>query len=98
MATSEFRFTTKPEPLKKGVRLNRAKYEVVRMAVLENLRTHGALTFTQLGNLVEEQLHDNSDNAVMWYFTIVKLDMEACGEIHRVPNSKPQLIALHENV
>ena len=35
MATSEFRFTTKPEPLKKGVRLNRAKYEVVRMALLE---------------------------------------------------------------
>jgi hypothetical protein len=47
-----------------------------------------------LGNLVEEQLLKNFDGSVMWYYTTVKLDMEARGEIRRTPSSEPELIEL----
>jgi hypothetical protein len=96
MATSEFFFATSSEPMKPGVRIEEAKYDAVRIAIIENLRTHGSMTFTQLGDLVEDQLQKNFDGSVMWYYTNVKLDMEACGEILRVPKSKPQLISLSD--
>jgi hypothetical protein len=31
---------------------------------------------------------------VTWYVTTVKLDLEARGEVKRVPNSRPQLVKL----
>lgn len=96
MATGEFVFAANPEALKKRVRINRAKYDIMHVAILKNLRLYGAMTFTELGGLLEEQLSRDFDASVMWYFTTVKLDMETCGEIYRVPNSKPRLIALHE--
>jgi hypothetical protein len=49
-----------------------------------------------MGYLVEDQLQENFDGSVMWYYTNVKLDMEACGEILRVPMTKPQLISLSD--
>ena len=52
------------------------------------------MTFTQLGALVEEDLHDTFSGSVLWYYTTVKLDMEARGEIRRVPNSRPPLIEI----
>ncbi len=83
-----------PDPTKQGMRIEKAKYEVVREAILENLRAYGPMTFTQLGELVEDQLQSNFDGSVMWYYTTVKLDMEARGELRRVPKSKPQLVEL----
>jgi hypothetical protein len=50
------------------------------------------MTFTQLGALVEEELHTAFTGSILWYYTTVKLDMEARGEIRRVPNSRPQVI------
>ena len=96
MATGEFIFPASPEALKKRARINRAKYDIMHVAILKKLRSHGAMTFTQLGSLLEEQLQRDFEGSVMWYYTTVKLYMETCGEIYRVPNSKPQLIALHE--
>ncbi len=37
-------------------------------------------------------MQDSFDGSVMWYYTTVKLDLEARGEIRRVPGSRPQLI------
>lgn len=96
MAASEFFFITNPEPMKQGVRIEEAKYDAVRIAIIENLRAHGSMTSTQLGYLVEDQLQENFDGPVMWYYTNVKLDMEACGEILRVPMTMPQLISLSD--
>jgi hypothetical protein len=94
MAAEEFFLTIRPEPKKPGARVEKAKYDVMRNAILENLRGYGALSFTRLGNLLEEQLLKSFDGSVMWYYTTVKLDLEARGEIRHVPNSKPQLIEL----
>ncbi len=92
MASDELFLTIHPESAKVGVRIDKAKYDMVRDAILFNLRRHGPLTFTQLGALVEENLHATFIGSVLWYYTTVKLDMEARGEIRRVPNSRPQVV------
>lgn len=83
-----------PDPTKQGVQISKTKYDVVRSAILDTLKAHGPMTFTELSNLVEDKLHKNFDGSVMWYFTTVKLDMEARGEIRRVPKSNPQRVEL----
>ncbi|MDP1547249.1 MAG: hypothetical protein Q8L87_14645 [Anaerolineales bacterium] len=94
MESDEFIFALNPDPTKQGVRIKRAKYDLVRAVILGNLREYGPMTFTQLGELLEEQLQEDFDGSVSWYFTTVKLDMEARGELRRVPKSKPQLVTL----
>jgi hypothetical protein len=96
MASDELFLTIQPEPAKQGVRIDRAKYRTIRAAILHNLQSYGSMTFTQLGALVEEDLHDTFAGSVLWYYTTVILDMEARGEIRRIPNSRPQLIEVNE--
>ena len=90
MASDELFLTVQPE--KQTVRIDKTKYDAVHHAILLNLQRYGSMTFTQLGALVEEDLHDTFSGSIIWYYTTVKLDMEARGEIRRVPNSRPQLI------
>lgn len=94
MAAEEFFITIHPEPRKKGVQIEKSKYELIRNAILKNLRAYGAMTFVRLGNLLEDQLLKTFDGSVMWYYTTVKLDLEARGIIRRVPNTEPQLLEL----
>ena len=92
MASDELFLTVQPELAKQDVRLDKATYNAVQAAILDNLRQYGPMTFTQLGALVEEELHSTFTGSVLWYYTTVKLDMEARGEIRRVPHSRPQMI------
>lgn len=94
MAAEEFIITAHPEPKKPGARVEKSKYDLIRNAIVEKLRTHKRLTFEKLGNMLEEQLLKKFDGSVMWYYTTVKLDMEARGEIRRVPNTEPQLLEM----
>lgn len=36
----------------------------------------------------------NFDGSIGWYYTTIKLDLEARREIERIPGSKPQLIRM----
>jgi len=92
--TEETIQTLHPESSKQGVRISREKYELVRAAILTFLHARGALPFTELAHLVEDALLPTFDGSVMWYYTTVKLDLEARGEIRRVAGSKPQMIEL----
>ncbi len=92
MASDELFLTVQLDAVRQNLRIDQRKYEAVHTAILENLRQYGSMTFTQLGALVEEQLQSVFVGSVTWYYTTVKLDMEARGEIRRVPNSRPQLI------
>ena len=94
MAAEAFFLTIHPEPRKKGTRIEKSKFDLMREAILKNLRTYGTLSFTKLENLLEDQLLKNFDGSVMWYFTTVKLDLEARGVIRRVPNTEPQQIEI----
>lgn len=79
---------------KQGVNISREKYDVIRNAILCVLRTQKEMPFMKLSRAVEKEVNGNFDGSVMWYVTTVKLDMEARGEIKRVPNSRPQLVKL----
>jgi hypothetical protein len=85
--------TLHPEK-KQGVNISREKYEMIRKAILCVLEEKKEITFMNLSRAVEKEVNGNFDGSVMWYVTTVKLDMEARGEVKRVPNSRPQLVRL----
>lgn len=94
MASDELFLTVQIDPEKHPGRIDPVKYQAVHEAIIQNLRQYGSMTFTQLGALVEEQLQAAFTGSVTWYYTTVKLDMEARGELRRVPNSRPQVIEI----
>ena len=79
---------------KQGVKISRDKYNVIRNAILCVMQQQKEITFMKLSRAVEKEVNGNFDGSVMWYVTTVKLDMEARGELKRVPNSRPQLVKL----
>ena len=85
--------TLHPEK-KQGVNISRQKYEIIRKAIMATLRRQKEMTFMNLSRAVAKEVDENFDGSVTWYVTTVKLDLEARGEIKRVPNSRPQLVKL----
>jgi len=85
--------TLHPEK-KQGVNINREKYEIIRKAITSILRQNNEMPFMKLARAVEKDLRGKFEGSVTWYVTTVKLDMEARGEVKRVPNSRPQLVRL----
>lgn len=79
---------------KQGVRISKEKYEIIRKAILCVLETQKEITFMNLSRAVEKEVNGNFEGSVMWYVTAVKLDLEARGQIKRVPNSRPQLVKM----
>lgn len=89
------RILTQHPEKKKGVNIRRKKYEQVRDAIEVSLREEGAQTFQALGEAVNQKLTGNFDGSIGWYYTTVKLDLEARGVIicERKPG-QPQMIRL----
>lgn len=85
--------TLHPE-MKQGVNISREKYEIIRRNIMTVLRDNKEMTFMKLSRAVEKEVRGKFNGSVMWYVTTVKLDLEARGEIKRVPNSRPQLVRL----
>lgn len=83
-----------PDPTKQGVPIEKSKYEVVRTAIISTLKNNGSMSFTDLGNAVEDRLRKSFEGSILWYYTTVKLDLEARKEIRRVPKTSPQMIEL----
>ena len=82
---------------KQGVNISKDKYDTMKKAILTCLSRTGELTFSKLANAVEESLAGNFEGSIRWYFTTVKLDLEARGIIERSP-SKPPLIRMAADV
>jgi hypothetical protein len=85
--------TLHPEK-KQGVNISQEKYEIIRDAILCVLQEQKEITFMKLSRAVEKEVKGKFDGSVTWYVTTVKLDMEARGQIKRVPKSRPQLVRL----
>ena len=85
--------TLHPEK-KQGVNISKAKYEIIRKAILSALHTQKEMTFRNLSRAVEKEVNGTFEGSVMWYVTTVNLDLEARGLVKRVPNSRPQLVKL----
>ncbi len=86
----EAKITTRHPRGKSGVRISKAKYDLVRRAILESLDADPPITFARLIEEVAAKLAGAFEGSVSWYVTTVKLDMEARREIERVPASSPQ--------
>ncbi|MYA03268.1 MAG: hypothetical protein F4Y37_01440 [Caldilineaceae bacterium SB0664_bin_22] len=78
---------------KKGVRIDRAKYDPIREAILAVLEAEGPCRFMRLAERVEERLGDNFPGSVSWYTITVKLDLEARGVVERVRQGGADLVA-----
>ena len=79
---------------KQGVNIEKKKYHQMRVAILECLKSSEPMTFKTLGRHVKKALQGKFEGSISWYYTTVKLDLEARGIIERVSGSSPQLIRL----
>lgn len=78
---------------KRGVNIDKDKYETIREAILNVLEPVDEIAFRALPPAVAKQLPE-FDGSVSWYTTTVKLDLEARGLIERVPDVTPQHLRL----
>jgi hypothetical protein len=81
---------------KRGVRISRSKYEMIHLAILDAIESQGTATFQGVVSLVEHYLRDRFVGSIPWYVTTVKLDMEARGEIERLPDVEPQTLRIKQ--
>ena len=85
-----------PDPRKETTRIPRWKHEAVRRAILRAVAVRPAgVPFGELPRRVRRALSAAQLaelGSVTWHTTVVKLDLEARGEIRRVPGTKPQLV------
>jgi len=86
--------TLHPEEGKQGVNISRAKYDMIRQAILKAIRSRGSISFKGLVSLLDYNLRNRFEGSIPWYVTTVKLDMEARGEIERVPGRGEQELRL----
>jgi hypothetical protein len=88
--------TLHPEEGKSGVNISRAKYDLMRETIIGALSEHHEMTFSELGAEVASRLDGRFDGSISWYYTSVKLDLEARGIVKRVGKGSPQRIRLAE--
>lgn len=86
------RFMTLHPAGRQGVNIDRVKYDVVRQAILDSLAERGEIPLGQLTDAVTARLDGPFDGSIGWYTITVKLDLEARGEIERVPGRSPQVV------
>ena len=83
---------------KKGVNILRSKYERIRSFILEQLASQEEMAFQDMVDLAEEIVAPSFDGKIIWYMVTVKQDLEARGEIQRIPKSSPQRFRLGEKI
>lgn len=88
--------TSHPERGKKGVTIDRDKYEQMKVAIIEALQGNKQLTLKELDLAVRQKLKDSFEGSIMWYLMSVKLDLEARRIVQRVPFTQPARLRLVE--
>jgi hypothetical protein len=95
---SQYRIKTLHPEGKEGVNIEREKYDLLRCTIIEVLDGTNQLSFKALRDEIEQRIGRDFKGSVSWYYTTVKLDLEARGEIERVPGTKPQMLRLKPSV
>lgn len=89
-------YAENPDPTKSGTGVDATKYRAVRTAMLAATpKSARGVSFKELPDLVVERLPGGEipgGGSIMWYTTVVKLDLEARGLIERVQGAGPQRI------
>jgi len=92
--TSQYRILTLHPEGKQGVNIEREKYDLIRCNILSVLNNESQVSFKDLQSEIKSRIGKDFKGSVGWYYTTVKLDLEARGEIERIPGSKPQILRL----
>lgn len=79
---------------KRGVMIEKHKYQTIREAIIRLVREQDEITLKELTATIDTQLGETFDGAINWYVTTVKLDLEARQIIERVPKSSPQKLRM----
>ena len=96
MTETQERILTQHPAGKRGVRIEQAKYDAMRRALLKAIpRRASGVAFADLKDLVQPQLHVDvfgPETSVTWYLVAVKQDLEARGLIEQVPKTRTQFV------
>lgn len=79
---------------KNGVNIDRSKYDVMYGTILYLLDQHAPIGFTPLMKMVKEELEGKFEGSISWFYTTVKLDMEARGIVGRKTEGGRQYVTL----
>ncbi len=96
MSSEERIVTLHPVEGENGVSISLQKYYLMREAIVDSLAQSGQLTFQELRSAVEKRLAGGFEGFIGWYFTTIKLDLEARGIVVRVGSGSPQRLQLSE--
>lgn len=83
-----------PDPNKQGVQIDRAKYDYIKGIIIEHMKKVEDIGFSELMDILRINYQNEFDGSINWYYTTVKLDLEARGIIERVPKISPQRLRL----
>jgi hypothetical protein len=80
--------TLHPSPGKSNKKIDRTKYDIIKAAILEILKTTEP-THNELFETLNKKLNGKFEGNINWYGETVKLELEARRLIERT-NDKPQ--------
>jgi hypothetical protein len=87
--------TRNPDPNKKGVKIDKDRYDFIHTEILKVLHDKGSIGAMQLVWELDNRIGDEKfDASVGWYTTAIRLDMEAKKEILYNREDKKPLITL----
>lgn len=92
MATTVEKFQPIHPQGKKAPRIEKAKYDQMKAAIVQLLGEHKEIGFTDACSEIERRLAGKFEGKIAWYFITVKLDLEARGELIRLPGSGKQMM------
>ncbi len=93
MGTEEKILTLHPQG-KKGVNILKRRYDLIREYILSVIKEKEVITFEELSDKAVTELSETFDGKVLWYVVTVKLDLEARGEIERIPKTSPHQLRI----
>ena len=77
---------------KKAVSIDKEKYDVLKKALMNYLKTKGEATHAEIFQAITEDFKKNKikfEGSVEWHLEWVKLDLEARKEIKRISDKTP---------
>ena len=91
---SEKILTKHPDPHKKGINIDKIKFEIMSRTIIDILQECREMKFKELMSTVDAKLKGKFEGSTGSYYTTVKLDLEARSTLEQMPNNRPQMIRL----
>lgn len=77
---------------KRAISIEKSKYDALKMALLDCLKSEGGVTHTEMFQAITKNFDQNNipfEGSVEWYMQWVKLDLEARKQIKKTGGKSP---------